>query len=76
MDWNEHLHSAPGVAGGHLVIRGTRMRADFLLGLFGQGWTVEQVLESYPHLTPEQLRAVFAYAADALQDETYLRPAA
>lgn len=57
------------------MIRGTRLRADFLLGLFGQGWTMDQVLESYPHLTAEQLCAVFAYAADALRGETYLRPA-
>jgi uncharacterized protein (DUF433 family) len=76
MTWHQHLETNPGTAGGRLVVKGTRLRVDFLLGLMGAGWTAEQVLESYPHLTREQLQAVFAYAADALRDETYLQPAA
>jgi hypothetical protein len=43
---------------------------DFLLGLFAAGWTPEQILENYPTLTPEALRAVFAFAAEALQEES------
>jgi uncharacterized protein (DUF433 family) len=29
------------------------------------------MLENYPQLTPEALRAVFAYASEALHDETF-----
>ncbi len=43
---------------------------DFVLGLFGAGWTEGQVQENYPGLTPEAIQAVFAYAAEALADET------
>ncbi len=43
---------------------------DFILGLFAQGWTSEQVLENYPHLCPEGLQAVFAYAAECTRAET------
>jgi uncharacterized protein (DUF433 family) len=56
----------PGILGGKPIVRGTRLSVEFLLGLFADGWTHEQVLDSYPSLTPEALRAVFAYAAEVL----------
>jgi uncharacterized protein (DUF433 family) len=39
------------------------------LGLFAAGWTEQQVLESYPTLSHESLRAIFAFAAECMQDE-------
>jgi uncharacterized protein (DUF433 family) len=56
----------PRILRGKPTVRGTRLSVEFLLGLFADGWTHEQVLESYPSLTPEALRAVFAYAAEVL----------
>ena len=56
----------PEILGGKPIVRGTRLAVEFILGLFAAGWTQDQVLETYPALTPERLRAVFAYAAEAL----------
>jgi uncharacterized protein (DUF433 family) len=67
--WGEHITSDPKVLVGKPVVRGTRLSVDFLLGLFAEGWTQEQVLENYPQLTPEALRAVFAFAAEVLSEE-------
>ncbi|HME71851.1 MAG TPA: DUF433 domain-containing protein [Myxococcota bacterium] len=64
--------SDPQVLGGKPVVRATRLAVDFILQLFAQGWTQEQVLANYPALTPEALRAVFAYAADVLHEEVVL----
>ena len=58
----------PEILGGKPIVRGTRLAVEFILGLFADGWTQDQVLESYPTLTPERLRAVFAYAAEALAE--------
>ena len=33
------------------------------------GWTEQQILENYPSLTREGLRAVFAYAAECMREE-------
>ena len=74
MNWRPHISSDPGVLAGKPVIKGTRLSVDFILGLFAEGWTERQVLEGYPSITSESLRAVFAYAAEALGDEA-LRPA-
>jgi uncharacterized protein (DUF433 family) len=69
MDWREHIHSDPEIFSGKPVVKGTRLSVDFLLELFANGWSEEQVLESYPNLTRDSLRAVFAFAAESTRDE-------
>lgn len=69
MAWQDHITTDPAVLAGKPVVRGTRLTIDFLLGLFAAGWSPDQVLASYPQLTPDALRAVFAYAAEVLHDE-------
>jgi len=71
MNWREHIHSDPGVLTGKPVVRGTRLAVNFILELFASGWTTAQVLESYPQLTSEALRAVFAFAAEAMHEESF-----
>lgn len=71
MNWQDYIHADPDVLAGKPVIRGTRLAVDFLLGLFAAGWTQGQVLESYPALTADALRAVFAFAAEAMHEESF-----
>ena len=71
MTWREHIHSDPEILSGKPVVRGTRLAVDFVLGLLAEGWSPEQVLDNYPQLTADGLRAVFAFASEALQDETF-----
>ncbi len=69
MDWKAHIAIDAGVLGGKPVIRGTRLAVDFIVSLLAQDWSVEQVLESYPGVTREQVLACLAYAADSLTGE-------
>ncbi|MGJ3244493.1 MAG: DUF433 domain-containing protein [Elainellaceae cyanobacterium] len=64
MTWQNHIHSDPNILLGKPVVKGTRLSVEFLLGLFAAGWNEDQILENYPTLTPESLRAVFAFAAE------------
>jgi uncharacterized protein (DUF433 family) len=70
MSWRDHIHADRRVLGGKPVVKGTRLGVEFLLGLFAEGWTVEQVLENYPTLTPEALRAVFDFAAACVRERS------
>lgn len=70
MTWRDHIHSDHEILGGKPVVRGTRLAVDFLLGLLAEGWSQEQLLENYPQLTPEDIRAVFAFASETLHDDT------
>jgi uncharacterized protein (DUF433 family) len=70
MDWRQYIHSDPEILFGKPTVKGTRLGAEFILGLLAAGWTEEQVLESYPQLSPDALRAVFSFAADCVKEET------
>lgn len=71
MNWHHYIHSDPEILVGKPVVKGTRLSVDFLLNLFANGWTQTQILENYPTLTPEALRAVFAFAADCMREEIF-----
>lgn len=68
MDWNNYIISDKDILSGKPVIKGSRISVEFLLGLLADGWTEHQILENYPQITQESLKAVFAYVKDCLQD--------
>ena len=63
MNWREHIVSNPEILVGKPVIQGTRISVELILGRLADGWTYEQVLESYPHITRDDIHAALAYAA-------------
>lgn len=69
MSWHEHIRSNPEILAGKPAVRGTRLSVEFLLGLMAEGWAEREILESYPQLSPEDMRALFAFAAECVQDE-------
>lgn len=72
---DETIVRDPGILAGKPVIRGTRISVEFVLGLMADGWSTEDVLASYPHLSKEQIAACLQYARDLLQSES-VSPAA
>ena len=68
-DWQDYIRSDPKMLSGKPIVRGTRLAVDFIPSLYAAGWTEQQVLESYPMLTPEALRAVFAFSAECMRKE-------
>ena len=62
MNWHEHIVADASVLTGKPVIRGTRVSVEFILNLFAEGWSEQEVLRNYPGLTQEHLRACLAHA--------------
>jgi len=54
---------------GKPVIRGTRITVDLLLRKLSEGATETELLDAYPHLEAQDIRAALAYAADAISHE-------
>ncbi|GIL21204.1 MAG: hypothetical protein BroJett041_23180 [Candidatus Jettenia caeni] len=71
IDWRKYIHSNPEVLLGKPVVRGTRLSVEFILGLFAEGWTELQVIENYPTLTREHIRAVFVFATECMREESF-----
>ena len=49
---------------GKPTIRGMRISVYDILGWFASGMTTPQIIEDYPELTEEDIKAALAYAAD------------
>ena len=52
----------PEVFGGKPIVRDLRISVELVLGLLCQGVTQEELLDDYPELEPDDIRACIAYA--------------
>jgi uncharacterized protein (DUF433 family) len=53
----------PKVMMGKPVLRGTRITVEIILRKLGQGGSIDELLDDWPHIQEEQIRAALAYAA-------------
>jgi uncharacterized protein (DUF433 family) len=68
----ERVAIDPKVMLGKPVIRGTRIPVELILRKLAEGSHEEDLLEAYPRLTRENIRAAIAYAADVVAHEENL----
>lgn len=62
-DLLERITIDPEIRSGKPVIRGTRITVRDVLEYMAGGMSSEEILEDFPQLTAEDLRAVLAFAA-------------
>ncbi len=55
----------PQVQGGYPVVAGTRVPVDAVVGLWEEGFDVDEILNEYPDLTAEDVEDALAYDLDA-----------
>ncbi len=65
----ERIEINPAVMMGKPVIRGTRITVELILRKLAEGATEADLLEDYPHLKPEDIRAAIAYGAASVAHE-------
>lgn len=69
MDWRLYIEQRPDVMVGKPVIKGTRLTVELILERLSEGDSEAVLLDSYPRLRPEHIRAAFAFAAASLSCE-------
>lgn len=52
----------PAIFGGKPIVRGMRISVETILALLAQGETVGSLIEDYPELEPDDIRACLACA--------------
>ncbi len=62
MNINELISINPDICFGKPHIKGTRIKVSFILELISSGWTIDQILQEYDHLSREQVIACLIYA--------------
>ena len=69
MNWRERITVDPQILVGKPVIRGTRIAVELVIDLLARGYTKEQILEQFDHLTDADIQACLAYASETLRSE-------
>ena len=67
-NWQEHIVTDPKILLGKPIIKDTRISVEFILERLATGWTEAEILENYPRLSKESIKAVFAYSLECMKD--------
>jgi uncharacterized protein (DUF433 family) len=69
VDWREHIIVDPHICHGQACIRGTRIPVSVILDNLAAGVSEQELLRSYPTLSPEAIQAALAYAAELAKEQ-------
>ena len=67
--WTDRIVIDKKILTGKPVIKGTRLAVEFIIELLAHGWSEEEILENYPGIVVEDIRACLAYASATLHAE-------
>ncbi|MBS1487422.1 MAG: DUF433 domain-containing protein [Bacteroidetes bacterium] len=69
-DWKKFISSDPKIMLGKPVIKGTRITVELILEKLAEGETIEQIIESHPHISRKAIYACILFAKDSVKNET------
>ena len=74
-NWRDRISVNPAVCHGKACILGTRVMVSVVLDNIAAGIPRSEILASYPSLTPEDIEAALAYAAELVREGSIDLPA-
>ncbi len=66
----KRITANPEIFGGKPIIRGMRVSVELVLSLLAQGVTVNEIVDDYPDIEPDDVRACLAYAHAVIAHDT------
>jgi uncharacterized protein (DUF433 family) len=69
MDWRERIVSDPAICHGKPTLKGTRVLVSVVLSHLAHGDRLQTIVEQFPSLSEDDVRAVIAFAAQAAADD-------
>lgn len=69
MNWRDRIVADADVLLGKPVVKGTRISVELVMDLLAGGYTADQILQQYDHLTREDIHACLAYAREVIHSE-------
>ena len=67
-DWKSYISIDPGVCHGRPCIKGTRVWVSLIVDNLAAGSSEKEILEAYPALAIDDIRAALAYAAEMVRE--------
>lgn len=75
MNWQDHITVDPAICHGKACIKGTRIMVSVILDNLAAGLTADEIIDSYPSLSPEAIQAAITYAAELARERIVRLPA-
>ena len=72
MNWKDRITVDPAILVGKPIIKGTRISVELILDRVADGWTMEDLLASYPHITRADVLAALSFAAEIFREERFV----
>lgn len=69
MDFRRFISRNASICNGEPVVTGTRVTVRTILASLAEGATIEEIVEDFPTLTHEQVRAIIAFAAASAEED-------
>jgi uncharacterized protein (DUF433 family) len=69
MNYQDFFTRDPRICGGQAVFKGTRVTLRTVLASLADGDSADAILEAFPSLSVEHVRAAIAYAAASAADD-------
>ena len=69
MDWRQRIEINAQILVGKPVIKGTRITVELVVDLLARGYTQEQIMQQYDHVSREDIQACLAYASEVVTSE-------
>ncbi len=72
MDWRRRIVIDPAIDHGDPCIKGSRVPVSIIVGSIADGDTFEQLIEAYPQLTADDIKAALKFAAEAVSNADFI----
>ena len=69
--WRYRITIEPGKRSGQPCVRGMRITVHDVLSYLAAGMSHQEVLEDFPYLTEEDIRAAISYAEELVEQEAH-----
>lgn len=69
MNYFDYIVRDQKICGGEPVVRGTRVTVRTVLASLAEGATIKEILDDFPTLTEESIRAIIAFAAASAEED-------
>ncbi len=71
-DWKNRIVVDPDILVGKPTVKGTRISVELILDRLSDGWSMEDILTSYPALSREDVLAALSLTAELFKEETFV----
>ena len=71
-NWRDRIVVNPAIHHGEPCIAGTRVSVSVVVGSIADGDTPDKLLDAYPQLTAEDIKAALKFAAEAVNNSDFV----